>query len=143
MKENADMKKSKLISLIILVFSIAMMISPAYAKNEKDGYSVNNTYIQQVSAKFSTSGSSATCGGGCVAFGYTVSVTVSLQRKNGTSWVTDKTWQPETGSSSVSVSKDCTLSSGNTYRVKVVGKAISSSGEVLEQITKYSGEKSN
>lgn len=76
-------------------------------------------------------------GGTEVPHGYESYVKVELQRKDGTSWTTIKTWTDQGGSYAM-VSSYYAVMSGYQYRLKLTHKAYDSNGNLIETITKYS-----
>lgn len=77
--------------------------------------------IRSTSAELTISGNTANCYGGVQAYsaGSSCTISMKLQKKNGSSWTTLKTWSDD-GNGSAAMSETYTISSG-TYRVKVSG----------------------
>ncbi len=76
-------------------------------------------------------------GGTEVPDGYEAYVKVELQRKDGTSWTTIKTWTDRGGAYAMA-SSYYAVTSGYQYRLKLTHKAYDSNGNLIETITKYS-----
>ena len=76
-------------------------------------------------------------GGTQVPYGYEAYVKVELQRKNGSSWTTIKTWTDQGGSYAMVRSYYAVMGEYD-YRLKLTHKAYDSNGNLIETITKYS-----
>ena len=76
-------------------------------------------------------------GGTEVPPNYDAYVKVELQRKNGTSWTTIKTWTDRYESYAM-VSCYYAVTSGYQYRLKLTHKAYDSNGNLIETLTTYS-----
>lgn len=88
---------------------------------------------------YETSGGALSCyGKTSVQAGYKSGVVVELQRYNG-GWTTVKTWSSRGNTISV-VDETYKPLSGYNYRLKISYKAYDSSWNLIETITKYSGE---
>lgn len=80
----------------------------------------------------------ADCSGAAyVRSGYSVTVVMELQQKNGT-WQTIKTWSKS--GRSVSLNESYRVSNKYNYRVAATAKVYNSSGSLVESKTSYSGE---
>ena len=109
------MKTWKILSVAILLLCL---LTYNVAMAEMSPMFVN---IGSTSAELTISGSTANCVGEVWAYSTSSSCTISmkLQKKNGSSWTTLKTWSDD-GNGSATMSESYTISSG-TYRVKVSG----------------------
>lgn len=76
-------------------------------------------------------------GGTQVPNGYEAYVKVELQRQNGTSWTTIKTWTDRYEAYAM-VSSYYAVTSGYKYRLKLTHKAYDSNGNLIETLTSYS-----
>jgi hypothetical protein len=61
-----------------------------------------------------------------------------LERKSGSSWVTDWSWSANTASAYLSMNNSCNVSIRGTYRLRLSGYVYA--GTTYEQITTYSSE---
>ena len=87
--------------------------------------------------EWKSSGTLNVYGGTQVPYGYEAYVKVELQRKNGTSWTTIKTWTDQDTEYAM-VGSYYAVTSGYQYRLKLTHKAYDSNGNLIETITKYS-----
>lgn len=136
--------KTKRIKFLLAAIGMGVVLSTGTqvqaSEPEEDGYEeqISPQYIniRKVDAFLNISGGTAECKGVISATsGKTCSVTVSLQKKSGGSWVKVKSWTGS-GTGSCSAKGSCSVSKGVTYRVKAVGKC------GAESSTKYSATKS-
>ncbi len=67
---------------------------------------------------------------------YKAEETVELQQYN-SGWKTIKSWTETSSNSSATVYESKSVTKGYSYRVKTISRAIDSSGDVVESITKY------
>lgn len=90
------------------------------------------TYISVLEVGFDITGSTASCYG-CVSSSsqYDISITMTLMRRSGSIWVKVRAWT-NSGSFSVSLLRDYTLSIAGDYKLIVLGKIIDGNGNVLE-----------
>lgn len=104
----------------ILLVSI-LLLCCITSTNAKGEVSPMFIYIRTTLAELSINGSSASCIGGVWAYSPNSSCTITmcLQKQNGSSWTNLKTWTGD-GSGSATLSETYTISSG-TYRVYVSG----------------------
>ena len=86
--------------------------------------------IRSTSAELTIGGNTANCYGGVQAYsaGNSCTINMKLQKKNGSSWTTIKTWSDD-GNGSASLSETYTISSG-TFRVNVYGNVAGESYSV-------------
>ena len=93
------------------------------------------------SASISINGSTATCLGAAKAQSnaYSILITMHLQKKSGSSWVSISTWTGSgSGITGASLSKTKSgIGSGN-YRTCLIATAYDSSGRYIETTTEYS-----
>ena len=68
---------------------------------------------------------------------YEIDLAVELQRNNGWSWSTIKSWSAS-GTGVVSLDKEWYVSSGYTYRVYASAEVTAPDGTVVETVPKYS-----
>lgn len=104
--------------ILVATLMLLCCISSAIAEGGITPMYVN---IRTTQATLSISGDTATCVGGVWAFSSTgaCSITVKLQKQDGGSWTTLKSWT-DTGSGSASASGTYAVSAG-TYRVSASG----------------------
>ena len=121
----------KIISMLmvmIMSLNICIMANASEETDPNDGISLYYLYTVGVNANLSISSKTATCTGrieGTPGKATKITITVYLEKKNGTSW-TEVTHQSKTVSSSgasIAFTK-ASLSSGS-YRVRTTGKVYS------------------
>lgn len=100
----------------------------------KDIVSSESTGINSSDATLRISGSTATCQGVLeLKSNYTASCTMTLQRKKSGEWTKVTSW-----SSSGSIVKYTSVTSGKTYRVRFHGSVKNSKGTTVDTFTAYS-----
>lgn len=136
------MKKLVALALVSLVF---VSLLGSYVRAEEIGVVPFYDYTEDLYVKLSIdSKGKATCAGEVVPkkATYSCSISVKLQKKNGSSWTTLSTWTGSgEGYAGASASGTRQVSSGNTYRVYVSATVRDASGKVVETPTKASSEK--
>lgn len=132
--------KNKRNAAIVLVLSLVLFLGMAMSAIATE-VTPFYTYTDTVSASLQISGGTATCTGKVRAISTTnkCSVTATLKRLEGSSWVTvsGASWS-DTGTGSASASGTKSVSSGYSYRVFVTGKVMTPSGALLETVTAQS-----
>lgn len=120
-----------------------MLVATSANAAVKPGDSVQNKYIDAVTATLKIADGFADCHGECMCACYKVSVSVTLQRSSdGSSWTNLKTWNGS-GEDICEASGLWLIFRGYQYRLKITGRAYSpESGALLEQIVRYSTPKS-
>ncbi len=131
----------KLVSIVFSVILLISIITPAYAEEldtpVEDPIIEEYQGIRQITSDISISGSSATCHGVVVGkSSYSYSMTVYLQKLNGSTWSNIISWSA-TGSGNLGVSLTKTKSSlaSGTYRCKVCVSVYDSNNEFVESAT--------
>ena len=127
----------KRVLCLLVALMILVSVSPAYALEVQTPYDEEITlfyaHTRAVRADISVSSGTATCTGSATSIqsGNTVSITVTLQRKSGSSWVNVSSWSiSEKGYAGLSKTKS--LTRNNTYRVTTTAQIKNGSGVVLE-----------
>lgn len=130
----------------ILSFALALILImgtaiPAFAVENESAVTPRYTYIARMSAVLEISRLGvANCGGSCyVPDADTVKFTCKLQRYEGSSWTTVKTWT-DTDAPTCGLSKYYAVSSGYTYRVRTTCSVYNASGVLVESGTCYSNQ---
>lgn len=125
---------------IALAFVAAMMLSTAtvFAAVKPPADAPNYTYVSDISADIWVSGGKVRASGQIVGKSGTTScsVTVTIQKKVGTSWV-NVTSSTANGTSYAEASASATAVPGTTYRAKAAGSV--NRGKITENATAYSG----
>lgn len=127
------MKKVVFLTLtLVLLLGIGVFLT-AYAENDENTIMPRYSYTSSISASLSFSGNTANCSGIVTpSQGHNVSVTVTLYRQNGSSWVYVASWSGSaTGGASAGAGGSANVSSG-TYKVVTKGNV----GNGLEYPTK-------
>lgn len=131
----------RIFCILLAVIVILTSITPVMAAVSEPSVSPCYAYIQSISAGLSineTFGLTA-CNANCVAFGGdSIKLTVALQRHNGSSWVTIKSWSATTTAHSEVINKNYAVYSGYTYRVRATCSVYNSAGTLLESGVCYS-----
>lgn len=134
-------QKGKVLLVILGMCCMLAIGMPVEAREETDiiydeGITVQYVNISNVIPSFSISGGNAKCSGTIVAtYGKSCSVTTTLQRKSGSSWLNVRSWS-SSGITTCSTGGTSSVSEGVSYRVKVTGTCGS------ESSTQYSATKS-
>ena len=129
------MKKLSILSIffiLLMVFTITV--------NTVDGFELNPMFIALKSHtnNLDIGGSIATCiGSARCSDGYTVRITVYLQRYINNSWTTINNWSGDKDIYSF-VNETSTVSSGYKYRVKSVATVYDNNNNVIEAPVLYS-----
>lgn len=117
-------RKHKLISLLLTVILLLVQgiaCTESLETSESEQFPSRYQAIAQISAALKITGNTAKCiGDVTLKNGYSGTLTVTLQRKNGNSWVYVASWTgdvPTGGSKTIVRTKS--LSTHGTYRVKV------------------------
>ena len=126
---------------ILVVFLFASAVMPVMAANEQS-ISPRYTYIQGLGSSLSIGKLGlSSCGANCVAYGGdTIKLTMVLQRYNGSSWTTIKTWVEETSTSGIALNKNYAVTKGYTYRVRATCSVYNASGTLVESGYIYSNQ---
>ena len=126
------MKKLNWLLILLVCILSTMMFLPCFAE-EENTISPRYSYTSLVTAGLSFSGNTANCTGGVTPSGnYSVSVTVSLYRQNGSSWDYITSWYGNsTGGATATAAGSINVGSG-TYKVVTKGNV----GNGLEYPTK-------
>lgn len=137
----------KIISLGILILMAVLCSVPVSATCETTAANPNGlitpklTYISLLTAELSINSSGkATCKGQASAYDstHTTMLTVQLQKSNGSSWSTIKSWTASsTGTAVATVDQDYYVVHG-TYRVCATARVYNYSGDLLESKSVYS-----
>lgn len=148
------MKKRFSKRLLVVLLCVFMVSSYSVCSFAADIYD-DDDIRENVEAQFTgysglTSGLSITDAGKahCTATvngysGYSVEITMSLQKSaNGTSWTSIYSWSTS-GTGSVTLSKDRYVATGYYYRTKSVFDSYNSSGKLADSVTLYSPIKSH
>lgn len=129
----------KRVMMLLLVVSLLWSFAiPAFATVPNDTvvqprYTYIKTHITNLTIDETTG--IATSKASCYAVGgNTVEIECKLQRYNGSSWTTIKTWTAS-GTNYASVNKDWAVYSGYTYRVYAAYRIRSTAGNLLESTT--------
>jgi len=134
----------RLVSVLLATMLLAVWVCAAADTGDKtlDGVSPFYQYTENLTAILTIdSAGNATCSGKITPkdSSYSCSITVKLQRGNGSSWTTVATWtgsgQGYAGASAGGTKK---ISSGYNYMVSVTTDVKNSSGSVIEQPSKNS-----
>lgn len=131
----------RMLCVLLVVVAIMLSVIPAMAAVGEPTVSPCYAYIQRISAGLSideTLGITS-CKTSCFVAAESVKLTCTLQRYNGSSWTTVKSWS-ETGEYSVALNKNWAVYSGYTYRVKATCSVYNSSGALVESGSIYSNE---
>lgn len=140
------MKKSKRILSLLLVLVTALgIITPLASAADLSEYEqiiIVPQYLRintlNPDLTISSSGrSTSSCTTSLKNTTDTCELTMTLQKKSGSSWSTVKSWT-KSGSLSLGIEQDWYVTAGYSYRVKVVAKIYSSSGTLVETVTEYS-----
>lgn len=122
------MKKVSVL-LVFLVLLFTLVIGVALADEINPRYS----YTSSVTASLSFSGNTANCSGSVSPSGYDkVSVTVTLYRQNGSSWVYITSWSGSASNGATAAAGGSVNVSSGTYKVVTKGNV----GNGLEYPTK-------
>ena len=126
----------KLLILALCVAYVLLSVGSADTLNEDLR---RYQYARSVTAGLNIAGSTAECYGNIVPIdNMKTSIVVRLQKKEGETWKTIRTW---TGSNSAGQSEaggTKSIVTGYEYRVYVTGKVYDSGDNVVEAIDKYS-----
>ena len=132
----------RVVCLILVLLLTMLSVVPAMAAVSEPSVSPQYTHISKMYAGLAideTIGLTA-CQANCyAATGDSVKLTCSLQRYNGSSWATIKSWST-TGEHTASISKNYAVYSGYTYRLKATCSVYSSAGVLLESGIIYSNQ---
>ncbi|RRJ66051.1 hypothetical protein EHV15_26395 [Paenibacillus oralis] len=137
-------KTAVLLSVIFLVFTAAP-ITQARSDNvsiQEDVAVPFYQYISVLSSSLSIGKTGKAVSSGYVYYpdAYDSTLSIELQRKNGSNWSVVKSWSESfTGKGSHSLEEEYYVTSGNTYRVVSTAK-IKDGSKVLETATRTSSE---
>ncbi|MBE5765716.1 MAG: hypothetical protein E7335_00870 [Clostridiales bacterium] len=134
------MKKNIILAWTLLAILTVGLAAPVGAMAE-DGIMPLYDYVGAIGAGLSISGSTAYCSGDVFLnrIPSSLSMTLTLQKKNGDSWDSFASWSDSViGGTDLEMSESCTVSSG-TYRVKVSISVCLTNGD-YEYISEYSPE---
>lgn len=122
----------RLSALLLVVVSVLFMVIPANA-TEAEVIQPRYENIARIGAGCSIDGNGiATCVGSVKTYkALNVKVVCSLQRLEGSTWRTIKSWT-ETGTMAVLISQNWAVMSGYEYRSYVVAYVYDVSGKVIE-----------
>ena len=127
--------------ICILAIMLTMQISVS-AMGTENTISPRYSYISTLAADLSinkTTGVATCTAGGGIDNGDSLVLSCRLQRYNGSTWTTVKTWSTTTAISTV-FQKSYAVYSGYTYRVRVTGSVYNSNGVLVESGTCYSNQ---
>ncbi|MBR2923726.1 MAG: hypothetical protein IKC28_01745 [Clostridia bacterium] len=126
------MKKTKWLSILVLCMLFTMLTSLCFAEGENT-ITPRYSYTSYITAGLDINGSTADCSGTVKPSGnYSVSVTVSLYRQNGSSWDYVTSWYgSSTGGKTAGAGGSVNVGSG-TYKVVTRGNV----GNGMEYPTK-------
>lgn len=128
----------KVLSILLVVAIFMSWSIPVYAATQEgESISPRYTYIKFNSAYIDINENTgvASCEASCYATdNLTVKVQCRLQRYNGSSWTTLKTWTAS-GTSYSGVDEVWAVSSGYKYRVYAIFRIYNSSGTLVETAT--------
>ena len=128
--------KSKKITAFLLICALMVCMVSYYAMPVSARWS-NTT---DISCDLTFSGRTATCTGEIYALpGSTISGTLTLYKKNGSSWYYVTSWNKNSGAS-LTIGEKYTVSSAGTYKVVMSGTVTRNS--VVENVSISSNEKS-
>lgn len=125
---------------VLAVVMAMTFVVPVMAAVSEPPVSPQYTYIQRLNAGLTINEATGltSCTAGCFVVGAnSVTLTSKLQRYNGSSWTTVKTWTTTT-TQSAALNKNYAVYSGYTYRVRVSCSVYNSSGTLLESGICYS-----
>lgn len=138
----------KLVSIVFSVILLFSVFAPAYAEDLETP--VEDPIIEEfqgmhsVIAILDLSGSNASCQGkldGKPSYSY--SMTMSLQKQNGSSWSTVVSWsETGTGINGIDLTKVKNGVTCGTYRCKVFVRVYDSNNQLVDSTTVYSGSSS-
>ncbi len=139
------MKKKGFKKALAIIMAAAMCLAlpgiGTYAKESPSNSGIAPANIIIIACdtalEWKNSGTLEVYGGTQVPPNYDAYVKVELQRKNGSSWTTIKTWTDRYEAYAM-VSNYYAVTSGYQYRLKLTHKAYDSNGNLIETITKYS-----
>ena len=136
------MKRLISILLIALLFACSMCAAAETEDESLGDIQLFYVYAKNVTANLTIDSSgNATCRGLITLrdSSYTVTITVKLQKKSGSSWTTLATWSDSgDGYAGASAGGTKKVSSGYSYRVSVSTVVKDSSGTVIERPAKNS-----
>lgn len=114
------MKKVKSLSAVLLCILMTLFFTFGFA--EENQITPRYSYTSFITAGLDINGSTAACSGTVTPSGsYSASVTVTLYRQNGSSWVYIDSWSGSaTGGASACAGGSATITSG-TYKVVTRG----------------------
>lgn len=135
------MVKKRILS-IALAMLLLMSVVPAFAAQSDEDTSVYSRGVKSVDATISLSGKTISCSGDAsvVSGNYHLTLTMTLQKKNGKAWNPIDTWTAS-GKTSASINKSKAGLSSGTYRCAVVARAYDKNDTLIEAVTAYSSTK--
>lgn len=134
------MKFRRLVTIMLTMsVAISLVALPAAAIDYSDMISLQYIGLEDVTANLNISGNGyAECSGSAeVRSGYSVTVVMELQQKNG-AWIPIETWSKS--GRYVSMNESYRVANKYNYRVVVTAKVYNSSGSLVESKPSYSGE---
>lgn len=131
----------RVLAIICILAIVLSMQIPVLAAENENAISPRYSYISALSAGLNISNTGiAACSAGCVIDnGDSLVLTCSLQRYNGSTWTTVKSWSATAARSTV-LQKSYAVYSGYTYRVRTTCSVYNSNGVLVESGTCYSNQ---
>lgn len=140
------MKKLFVYTMVLLVCFMSLMSFPAYAEIEDDGPTIQPRWTEisifpcSMERRIGLFTNAHTLASVTTYSVYSkITLTVTLQEHNGTSFVDTTTTWSFSGDGYAGGTKDLNLPSG-LYRIKAVAVIYSSSGKYIETVTRYSDD---
>ena len=110
--------KSKKITAFLLIFALMVCTVSLFSTT----VSARWVNTMGISCEVTFSSRTATCNGDIDALsGSTISGTLTLYKKNGSSWDYVTSWNKSSSSSSLTINEKYTVNSAGTYRVTLTG----------------------
>lgn len=130
----------RLLCLILTLTLLMLVATPVLAAESEVAVTPRYTYIARIYSHLTISNTTGLSA--CQAHGYSptassVKLTCRLQRLNGSTWTTVKTWTT-TGTDYVALDKNYAVAKGYTYRLSVSFSVYNTSGTLLESGIQYS-----
>lgn len=131
----------RILCLILSLTLLMLAATPVLAVENENTVTPRYTYIGRIYSGLTINslGLSACNANGLAPTAASVKLTCKLQRYNGSSWTTVKTWTA-TGTDYASVSKNYAVYSGYTYRLSASFSVYNASGVLVESGTCYSNQ---
>ena len=129
-----------LLATVMCLSMLSFVASAAPVTDNSEIVSPQNIAISDTDKNLTLSSSTLTCYGRTkVTSGYKATTVVTLQKKVSGSWSDLTTWTTN-GSLIATVNQTYSAKKSTTYRLKVIHKAYTSSGSLVESFTKYTEE---